>query len=144
MDVFNNLLQKEKKLGFPLYVTSREITRIYKPFLDKYDLTYTQYLTMVTLFDIDVVNVKALGKMLYLDSGTLTPLLIKLEKKGYLTRTRLAGDNRYLNISLTEKGRALMPELETINDEVMNLISTTEEEMTVLNSLMEKMLKIKE
>lgn len=144
MDENNVLLQKEMKIGFPLYVASRELARLYRDLLLDFDLTYTQYLTMVMLFDIDVVNVKELGKMLYLDSGTLTPLLIKLEKKGYLTRTRLADDNRYLNISLTEKGKALKPELEKVGDKILKMLDATDIESQCLESLLQKILKCKE
>lgn len=144
MDENNVLLQKEMKIGFPLYVASRELARSYRDLLLDFDLTYTQYLTMVMLFDIDVVNVKELGKMLYLDSGTLTPLLIKLEKKGYLTRTRLADDNRYLNISLTEKGKALKPELEKVGDKILEMLDVTDTESQCLESLLQKILKCKE
>lgn len=144
MDENNVLLQKEMKIGFPLYVASRELARSYRDLLLDFDLTYTQYLTMVMLFDIDVVNVKELGKMLYLDSGTLTPLLIKLEKKGYLTRTRLADDNRYLNISLTEKGKALKPELEKVGDKILKMLDVTDTESQCLESLLQKILKCKE
>ncbi len=132
------------KIGFPLYVASRELARSYRDLLLDFDLTYTQYLTMVMLFDIDVVNVKELGKMLYLDSGTLTPLLIKLEKKGYLTRTRLADDNRYLNISLTEKGKALKPELEKVGDKILKMLDVTDTESQCLESTLQKILKCKE
>ena len=144
MDENNVLLQKEMKIGFPLYVASRELARSYRDLLLDFDLTYTQYLTMVMLFDIDVVNVKELGKMLYLDSGTLTPLLIKLEKKGYLTRTRLADDNRYLNISLTEKGKALKPELEKVGDKILEMLDVTDTESQCLESTLQKILKCKE
>ena len=144
MDENNVLLQKEMKIGFPLYVASRELARSYRDLLLDFDLTYTQYLTMVMLFDIDVVNVKELGKMLYLDSGTLTPLLIKLEKKGYLTRTRLADDNRYLNISLTEKGKALKPELEKVGDKILEMLDVADTESQCLESLLQKILKCKE
>ena len=144
MDENNVLLQKEMKIGFPLYVASRELARLYRDLLLDFDLTYPQYLTMVMLFDIDVVNEKELGKMLYLDSGTLTPLLIKLEKKGYLTRTRLADDNRYLNISLTEKGKALKPELEKVGDKILKMLDVTDTESQCLESLLQKIMKCKE
>ena len=140
----DELLKLENQLCFPLYACSKEVVRRYTPHLDKLDLTYTQYLTMVMLFDIDVVNVKELGKMLYLDSGTLTPLLIKLEKKGYLTRTRLADDNRYLNISLTEKGKALKPELEKVGDKILEMLDVTDTESQCLESILQKILKCKE
>ena len=100
-------LKLENQLCFPLYVCSKEIIRRYKPILDKLDLTYTQYITMMVLWEHDTINVKTLGKMLYLDSGTLTPLLKKLESKEYITRTRNNNDERNLNISITDKGKDL-------------------------------------
>ena len=79
----------------------------YKPLLDELDLTYTQYLTMMVMWEERETNVRALGERLYLDSGTLTPLLRKLEAKGYLTRHRDAADGRELRVSLTDAGLAL-------------------------------------
>ena len=81
-------LKLESQLCFPLYVCSKEIIRRYKPYLDELDLTYTQYITMMVLWDRKKVNVKDLGACLFLDSGTLTPVLKKLDSKGYLIRAR--------------------------------------------------------
>lgn len=100
-------LKLERQLCFPLYATAKEVVRKYKPYLDELDLTYTQYLVMMALWDKNHLNVKELGSMLYLDSGTLTPLLKKLESKGYITRTRCLDDERNLNICITESGEAL-------------------------------------
>ena len=81
-------LKLENQLCFPLYAVSKEIIRRYKPSLDKLDLTYTQYITMMVMWEKKQVNVKELGEKLLLDSGTLTPVLKKLEHKGYITRER--------------------------------------------------------
>ena len=89
-------------LCFPLYACSREIIKRYTPFLEKIDLTYTQYIAMMVLWEKKQISVKELGKCLFLDSGTLTPLLKKLEQKGYVTRTR-AG----INCRHYAKGRRL-------------------------------------
>ena len=78
----------ENQLCFPLYVASKEIVRLYTPYLDKVDLTYTQYITMMVMWEVKEINVKELGKRLFLDSGTLTPLLKKLEAKGFVERNR--------------------------------------------------------
>ena len=78
----------ENQLCFPLYACSRETIRLYKPYLDELELTYTQYISMMVLWEKKSVTVKELGRALYLDSGTLTPLLKKLENKGLLTRRR--------------------------------------------------------
>ena len=100
-------LKLDKQLCFPLYAAAKEVVRKYKPFLDELDLTYTQYITMMVLWENESMNVKELGSKLYLDSGTLTPLLKKLEAKGYITRCRCKEDERNLIIQITEKGEEL-------------------------------------
>ena len=100
-------LKLENQLCFPLYAAAKEVVRKYKPFLDEVDLTYTQYITMMVLWEHESMNVKELGSKLYLDSGTLTPLLKKLEAKGYISRCRCKEDERNLIIQITEKGDAL-------------------------------------
>ncbi|MBQ7103500.1 MAG: MarR family transcriptional regulator, partial [Anaerotignum sp.] len=97
-------LKLRGQLCFPLYACAKETIRLYKPFLDELGLTYTQYITMMVLWEKKCLTVKELGKELYLDSGTLTPLLKKLEAKGYLIRERSKEDERNLFISLTEEG----------------------------------------
>ena len=100
-------LKLENQLCFPLYACSREMIRLYKPFLDELELTYTQYITMMVLWEKQAVTVRELGHSLYLDSGTLTPLLKKLESRGLVSRTRSPSDERNLIISLTDAGEAL-------------------------------------
>ena len=100
-------LKLENQLCFPLYACAKEIVRKYKPFLDKLDLTYTQYITMLILWEKKQSNVKELGKNLYLDSGTLTPLLKKLESKGYISRQRSERDERNLIVTITDDGMKL-------------------------------------
>ena len=100
-------LKLENQLCFPLYAAAKEVVRKYKPFLDELDLTYTQYITMMVLWENESMNVKELGSKLYLDSGTLTPLLKKLESKGYITRSRCKEDERNLIIQITPAGDAL-------------------------------------
>jgi len=100
-------LKLENQLCFPLYACAKEIVRQYKPFLDELDLTYTQYIAMMVLWEKRSLNVKDLGKYLYLDSGTLTPLLKKLEAKGYLRRSRSEKDERSLIVTVTEQGDVL-------------------------------------
>ncbi|MBQ8552477.1 MAG: MarR family transcriptional regulator [Clostridia bacterium] len=100
-------LKLENQICFPLYAASREIIKQYKPFLDELELTYTQYIAMMILWEKKTVTVKEMGDMLYLDSGTLTPLLKKLEAKGLVTRTRSHEDERNLNVGITEKGEVL-------------------------------------
>ena len=100
-------LKLDNQLCFPLYACSREIIRQYKPFLEEIDLTYTQYIVMMVLWERKAVTVKELGDCLYLDSGTLTPLLKKMEAKGLLSRARSAQDERNLIVTITEAGEAL-------------------------------------
>ena len=101
------VLKLEKQLCFPLYACSRELIKLYKPYLDELDLTYTQYIAMMVLWEKKSVTVKELGTALFLDSGTLTPLLKKMEAKGLLNRRRSADDERNLIVTLTDAGEAL-------------------------------------
>ena len=103
----NDCLKLENQICFPLYVCSKEVIRKYKPYLDKLDLTYTQYIAMMVMWEKKELTVKELGDYIYLDSGTLTPLLKKLEEKGYILRTRSKDDERNLIISITDEGKAL-------------------------------------
>lgn len=100
-------LKLENQLCFPLYACAKEIVRRYQPLLAPLDLTYTQYLVMLALWEYDEQSVKTLGERLWLDSGTLTPVLKKLEQKGYVVRRRAAGDERSVLVSPTQAGRAL-------------------------------------
>ena len=108
MNDFNcEILKLENQLCFPLYACSKEIIRMYTPHLEPLGLTYTQYIAMMVLWEHREINVKEMGNKLFLDSGTLTPLLKKLEGKGFLTRTRSKEDERSVIISITEEGEAL-------------------------------------
>ena len=100
-------LKLENQLCFPLYACAKEIVKRYTPYLDALGLTYTQYITMMVMWEHRALLVKELGRHLYLDSGTLTPVLKKLEEKGYVSRARLKGDERNLQVTLTEEGEAL-------------------------------------
>lgn len=97
----------KNQLCFPLYAASRRVVAAYHPILERIGLTYTQYVTMMVLWEMNAVTVKELGKRLYLDSGTLTPLLKKLETQGYITRARSKEDERIVVVTLTEAGREL-------------------------------------
>ena len=111
-------LKLENQLCFPLYAAAKEVVRKYKPFLDELDLTYTQYIAMMVLWEHESMNVKELGSRLYLDSGTLTPLLKKLEAKGYITRCRCKEDERNLIIQITPQGDALKEKAAAIPDQM--------------------------
>lgn len=97
-------LKLDNQLCFALYACAKEVTRIYKPFLDKFSITYTQYITLLVLWEQDNLTVKELGKKLHLNSGTLTPLLKKLESMKLLKRIRDTDDERNVYIKLTDKG----------------------------------------
>lgn len=125
-------LKLENQLCFPLYACSKEIVRRYKPYLDELDLTYTQYITMMVLWEEDEINVKELGRKLYLDSGTLTPLLKKLEAKGYITRSRSKEDERNLVVKITDSGKALREKACEIPAKVGSCVNLSEEKAKLL------------
>ena len=134
-------LKLEKQLCFPLYACSRHMIRLYKPFLDKLELTYTQYITMMVLWDRKAVTVKELGTELYLDSGTLTPLLKKLEERGLVNRRRSEADERNLIVTVTEKGMALRDPALPIPEEMTKCINLEKEEIRALYRMLYKMLE---
>lgn len=134
-------LKLENQLCFPLYASAKEIVRKYKPFLDEIDLTYTQYITMMVMWEQKEMNVKVLGNYLFLDSGTLTPVLKKLEAKGYITRTRSDKDERILMIAITEKGEALKEKAAAIPEKIGGCISLAPEEAKTLYQLLYKILR---
>lgn len=131
----------EDQICFPLYAASREIIKQYKPYLDEMDLTYTQYLTMMLLWEHQTMTVKEIGEVLYLDSGTLTPLLKKLEIKGYLTRTRSTADERNLIVALTEVGMSLREHAEGIPQKIAESLPLTAEEEAELSRMLHKILE---
>ena len=107
MDENDLRLPPDDPLCFPLYACAKEIVRRYTPLLEPLDLTYTQYIAMMALWEKPEMPVKELGRALWLDSGTLTPVLKKLEAKGYVIRRRSESDERCVLLSLTEAGAAL-------------------------------------
>ena len=134
------VIKLESLKSFPLYASSKEIIRRYKPYLDPLDLTYTQYLTLMALWEKKRITVKALGECLYLDSGTMTPVLKKLEAKGYISRTRSIEDERSVVIELTDRGMALQAETGYIPNKVNELVKLTPDEELQLNRLLRKLL----
>lgn len=133
-------LKLDNQLCFPLYAASREVIRRYRPFLEELDLTYTQYITMMVFWEVGQINVKELGKRLYLDSGTLTPLLKSLEAKGYVNRSRSKSDERVLNVELTETGEALKERAVKIPGCLMEMMPLDQEEAGELYRLLHKIL----
>ncbi len=133
-------IRLENQLCFPLYVCSKEIVRRYKPYLDELNLTYTQYIAMMVLWEEREVTVTELGKQLFLDSGTLTPLLKKLEQKGFVTRKRMESDERNVCISITDKGDRLKEEAVRIPEKMSCCISLNPEEVKTLYTILQKVL----
>ncbi|MBQ2602013.1 MAG: MarR family transcriptional regulator [Oscillospiraceae bacterium] len=134
-------LKLENQICFPLYACSRDVIKRYKPYLDEMDLTYTQYITMIVMLEEKSVTVKELGKRLYLDSGTLTPLLKKMEAKGLLTRKRSFEDERSLIVTITEEGERLMEKADGIPEKIQACSELNTEEAAVLRALLLKLLK---
>ena len=135
-------LKLENQLCFPLYACSREIVKKYKPYLDELDLTYTQYITMMVMWEKKQINVKELGECLFLDSGTLTPLLKKLEQKGWVTRQRAKSDERVLIVTLTEAGDELRRKAVTVPQKMACCVKLSQEEVQTLYTLLYKLLEL--
>ena len=138
-----NPLALDNQLCFALYVCSKEIIRKYTPILEPLKLTYTGYITLLCLWENDNVTVKELGERLFLDSGTLTPLLKKLENQGLLSRTRGGKDERTVYIKLTKEGHELKNKCQNIPNQMMckNIIDLNEAAplLNTLHKIMQNM-----
>ena len=135
------ILMLEDQLAFPLYAASREVIKQYNPCLKELDLTYTQYITMLVIWDKQKVSVKELGKTLYLDSGTLTPVLKALESKGLIKRYRSSSDERVLIVELTETGSELRDRAVTVQEEIKHFCKLEPDECKALSQLLYKLLE---
>ena len=133
-------LKLENQLCFPLYACAKEVVRRYKPYLDEIDLTYTQYIAMMVMWEREEVTVKEMGEYLFLDSGTLTPVLKTLEKKGYIIRERSREDERILIVTLTDEGRELKDKAVLIPERMGGCISIDEQEAAELYRILHKMM----
>ncbi|MBR5409816.1 MAG: MarR family transcriptional regulator [Clostridia bacterium] len=133
-------LKLKNQLCFPLYACAKEVVRRYRPFLDELDLTYTQYIVMLVLWEENEKSVHDLGERLFLDSGTLTPVLKSLEAKGYLTRRRSKADERVLLVALTDEGQALKESAAEIPKKMSACVALEPQEAATLYSLLYKML----
>ena len=136
-----NVLKLDNQLCFPLYAASREIIKKYHPYLSQYDLTYTQYLVLLVLWENKVISSKELGAKLYLDSGTLTPVLKQLETKKYLTKERDVYDSRNLVVKLTESGDKLKDRLKDTPIKIEKCLNLDVNEEKILYNLLYKVLK---
>lgn len=131
----------ENQLGFPLYACSREVIKKYRPFLDELNLTYTQYIVMMVFWEKKKINVKELGKKLFLDSGTLTPVLKSLEAKGYVKRYRSVEDERVLLVEVTESGEKLREKAVSVPQHVSDCVKLDSEEAFELYRILYKILE---
>ncbi len=134
-------LKLDHQLCFPLYAASRQVIRLYKPYLDPFGLTYTQYLVLLVLWEADHMSVKALGEKLFLDSGTLTPLLKKLESAGVIKRERSAVDERSVIIHLDQEGLELKNKCMDIPLKIGNCLKMPTEDLQHLHRLLYQILK---
>ena len=136
----DELLKLENQMCFPLYACSKEVVRRYAPYLEPLGLTYTQYLVMMALWEHGALSVTRLGDLLYLDSGTLTPLLKKMEAKGYLTRTRSTVDERRVDVALTPEGEELKERAYAVPIAMGSCVDISAEEAAQLVALLRKVL----
>lgn len=141
MDKYN-ILKLENQLCFRLYASSREVIKKYKPILDQYNLTYTQYLTMLVLWENEKITVKGIGKKLHLDSGTLTPLIKKLEKMNLVTKYRSKEDDRVVIVQLTDEGRKLKDEMIDVPRKAFCSLGIEKEQILELKKNLDSLLEI--
>ncbi len=134
-------LKLENQICFPLYVIAKEITGLYRPFLDELDMTYPQYLVMMVLWEHDGMTVSCIGEKLYLDSGTLTPLLKRLEAKGLITRQRKKEDERVVEIFITEAGKQLKSRACSVPEKIIASTKVDPEELIRLKESVQNIIK---
>lgn len=140
MDKKYEALKLENQLCFPLYAASRDVIKQYKTSLDNLDLTYTQYIVMLVLWERKQITTKEMGRILHLDSGTLTPLLKKMEGKGLVSRKRSEFDERNLTVTITDKGLNLRDEAIEIPNQIAQCNVLDEEETETLYKLLYKIM----
>ena len=133
-------LKLDNQICFPLYAAAREVMKRYRPYLDPLDLTYTQYIAMMVFWEHGQCSVKEMGERLYLDSGTLTPVLKSLEAKGYVRRFRSREDERVLLVELTDAGKALRDRAVDVPERVGGCVRLDPEDAGALYKLLYKLL----
>lgn len=134
-------LKLDNQLCFSLYATSREVIKLYKPFLDRFNLTYTQYIAMLVLWEYEKSTVKEIGKKLHLDSGTLTPLLKKMESMELIKRYRDINDDRVVIVELSEKGRRLRNDITSVPKDMACKINLEKDEIKRLKDELDNLLE---
>lgn len=135
------MLKLENQLCFPLYACAKEVVRRYTPLLAPLRLTYTQYIAMMAMWEHKTLTVKRLGELLYLDSGTLTPLLKKMERAGWVSRQRSADDERVVVVSITESGEALREQAAEVPLKMAQCVGLEADDAKQLYQLLNKLLK---
>ena len=138
----HDAIKLENQLCFPLYAVSREIVKLYKPLLDKYQLTYTQYIVMLVVWEEEKINFKELGQRLHLDSGMLTPVLKKLKQMGLVIKYRNKEDDRVVTVELTEKGKLLKEDILEVPNKMLCNFEGNEEELILLKKQLDKLLSL--
>ena len=141
MDRYDTL-KLENQLCFPLYAASREVIKHYHPYLTQLGLTYTQYIAMMVLWADRKISVKELGQKLFLDSGTLTPVMKSLEEKGYVNRRRSSEDERVLIVEITDEGDALKERAVSIPEKIAGCVKLDTKEAMQLYQLLYKVLAV--
>lgn len=141
LDRSKEMLKLDNQLCFSLYACSKEIIRLYKPYLEPFGLTYTQYITLLVLWETDGLSITALGNKLLLDSGTLTPLLKKMEKAQLLERARSKEDERVVAVYLTEKGKHLQESFSEVPLKMFCKTGIDEADAVQLKKLLSQLLR---
>lgn len=136
----NEMLKLENQLCFPLYACAKEVVRRYTPLLEPLGLTYTQYIAMMVMWEHKSISVKDMGKLLFLDSGTLTPMLKKMEKAGLIQRKRSEHDERMVIVTITDKGEELHDKAAEIPSRMAGCITLNNDEAMQLYALLHKMI----
>lgn len=139
MEEFDRL-KLENQLCFPLYALSRKVTQLYKPLLDEYNLTYTQYITMLVIWEHEEISFKRLGEELYLDSGTLSPVIKRLKKKELVEKFRDPLDDRLVMVELTEKGKKMKDKIIEVPKKLACQITGKKETLIQLKKNLDELL----
>ena len=137
---YHEAMKLANQLCFPLYAAARNVTGLYTPWLKPLGLTYTQYIVFLVLWEEDGISVTEIGEKLMLDNGTLSPLLQKMEKAGYINRRRSSDDERVVMITLTEEGRALQEKAKDIPRQMAGCVELSPEKAQMLYTLLYELL----
>lgn len=133
-------IKLENQICFPLYALSREVIKLYKPLLDPFNLTYTQYVTMLVLWEEEKIGFKELGLRLHLDSGTLTPVLKKLEAMKLITKHRTKEDDRVVMVEVTEKGRKMKDDILQVPEQLVKQFKGDPEKLLAFKKSLDELL----